>query len=316
MMIDTIGIRKAVQGTYLAPDGTIFLSGGRHEVFELFKGRQVPSERSLVTFSENISSRAEYCSSRNIGFENFVFPDKAYIQRDLLPFEVVSLFKSTYAERAAENTHYLEEELVSCGRPFPKTDTHYSVRANAACAVRMVKDIVPGAICHFNQHVKDRLAVNEKFSGDLGLKFNPRITERSEKLRRGPEVSVESNGVTSGNDGLLMIASNPGAFSKKKLLLFGDSYFRALLPYLSFFFGTIVFCRTRFFHYEIVRSVAPDVIFTGMAERYLSRCFPDMARPHFLSYPYLKGKAVEPTAGFAAAFLEAFNPKVLARIRQ
>ncbi|QDH71032.1 hypothetical protein [Marilutibacter alkalisoli] len=299
-------VRGVAHGTQddvlMASDGTLFLAGGRHEVIKLFSGEKQPSEASRCNLAENIEHRQTYCERHGIHFEAFVFPDKMPALGNLLPFSPVSLFENGYALAPNLKCHYLGSELASCEAPFPKTDTHYSVEGNHACARRIASPLFGERLDQFDAIVSRNTVRKNNFCGDLGRKFDPPIIESATALRRFPGFSMESNGMQSGNDGLMMIASNADAISDKRVLLFADSYFRALIPYLAFFFSHVVFCRTRFFHYELVQAIAPDAIFTGMAERYLSSCESDDRRPHFLSYPLSKGRVLQPSDGFGAAF--------------
>lgn len=49
-----------------------------------------------------------------------------------------------------------------------------------------------------------------------------------------------------------------------------------------------------------------------MAERYLSRVFPDADRPHFLSYPLIKGRGVEADPAFAELWQRHVDSRRLA----
>lgn len=303
MVTNEGGALSGVQDKILiADDGTLFLAGGRHQVVRLFTGEIVPSDASKRAFVENIKQRQDYCERRGIHYEAFVFPDKMPLLGHMLPFETESLFESSYKLPPGLKCHYLKQELAACVQPFPKTDTHYSVEGNHACARRIAAPLFSDRLNDFDAFIASNQKLKKEFCGDLGSKQDPPPTEVTAVLRRPSTLSVETNGVRDGNDGLMMIATNPEAVSDKQLLLFADSYFRALIPYMAYFFSSVVFCRTRFFHYELVDAIAPDVIFSGMAERYLSNCLSDEKRPHYLAYPLLKGKASSPSEGFGQLF--------------
>ena len=80
---------------------------------------------------------------------------------------------------------------------------------------------------------------------------------------------------------------------------------------MSFFYAEIVFCRTRFFHYEILKGFSPDIVFSGIAERYFSKCDMDEDRPNFFTYPLIKQKMLKPNEGFSDLFSEFFDMKKL-----
>lgn len=85
-----------------------------------------------------------------------------------------------------------------------------------------------------------------------------------------------------------------------------------LLPELSRDWRQIVFCRTQFFHAEMVAAVAPDDILTGLAERYFASTRPDAERPHFLAYPLMLGRAMAPDPDFPALWDQLIDRRRLA----
>ncbi|ODT60532.1 MULTISPECIES: hypothetical protein [Paracoccus] len=105
---------------------------------------------------------------------------------------------------------------------------------------------------------------------------------------------------------------SPNADNDRTLLIFGDSFFRMLLPDLSRYWRRIVFCRTQFFHAEMVAAVAPDDILVGLAERYFASTRPDAERPHFLAYPLMLGRAMAPDPDFPALWDQLIDRRRLA----
>ncbi|WP_386260645.1 methyltransferase domain-containing protein [Sulfitobacter aestuariivivens] len=159
--------------------------------------------------------------------------------------------------------------------------------------------------------------MQEDFSGDLGRKFTPPVTEPRERLRGAVmRKRIGSNGMKGGNNGILILLESPDALTDKTLLIFGDSFFRQLLHHLCFFYRRVIFCRTRFFHYEMVDAFQPDHIFCGVAERYLSDVLPDDERPHFLAYPLVLGRAIEPDPLFPALWQKFVAPGSLTHAPQ
>ena len=100
----------------------------------------------------------------------------------------------------------------------------------------------------------------------------------------------------------MFLVDSPQSTTDQTLLIFGDSFFRLLVPHLAVHYRRVVLCRSPFFHAELVDAVAPSAILCGMAERYLSECLPDGQRPHFLAIGLLRGKRAAPDAVFAELF--------------
>ncbi len=286
-------------------DGYLFLSGGQHSVFSYFTGNRAPQADSPKVFWANFVSRAAWCADAGIGWRHVIFPEKCVVLRDLLApaMDISSLFLRYYAPLAPELApvlyplQVLTQDDGSCAR----TDTHYSARGNILVTSAIVQDLFPEAQAEFLSYSLALLQPREIDSSDLGRKLVPPRSEVVDCLtKRIVPFKMGSNGISDGNDGMIVLIESRAARSDKTLLIFGDSFFRAILPMLAVFYRRIVFCRSRFFHSEIIRAIRPDQIFTGQAERYLTRIVADSDRPHFLSYPYIKGHAMTPDETFCA----------------
>lgn len=284
-------------------DGYLFLSGGQHSVFSYFTGARAPQADSPAVFWANLAGRAAWCAEAGIVWRHVIFPEKCVVLRDLLApgMEISSLFLRHYAPLAPEGPpvlyplQALTQDAGSCSR----TDTHYSTRGNILITAAILQDLFPEAQAGFLPRSLALLKPREIDGGDLGRKLTPPRREVVDCLpKQIVPFKMGSNGISGGNDGIMVLIESRSALSDKTLLIFGDSFFRAILPMLAVFYRRIVFCRSRFFHSEIVRAIRPDHIFTGQAERYLTRCAADSDRPHFLSYPYIKGHTMTPDETF------------------
>lgn len=132
-----------------------------------------------------------------------------------------------------------------------------------------------------------RIVKAQRWAGDLGAKFTPRLFQDGVVL--DPDWPVTAFRNSSGfNDGLVDILISPEAAHDRTVLLFGDSFFRMMLQHLSMVFTRVVCLRTRFLHPEMVTLIRPDVIYTGNAERYLSNVTADSEAQAFALYPHLR----------------------------
>jgi hypothetical protein len=285
-------------------EGHLFLAGGHHHVRDYFTGAKKPTDRSVEAFFANAEARRLFCAARGLEYEAVVFPEKLYALAELVDFPVISLLHEFYMS-SSRNSGLTDpiypKSVVGNSDSYAKTDTHLSHQGSMelleSILVPDFSDYWPG----FLKHTDESLNFRQKFCGDLGRKFEPKIQERVTLYSAPSSYSVEHNGVSGMNDGLLCISVNEKSVTERRLLIFGDSFFRMLLPRLSYFYREIIFCRSRFFHYELIDLFGPDTVYTGTAERYLSGCVRDEERPHFLLIPLLKGKTSRPTPGFAQA---------------
>ncbi|WP_281824954.1 hypothetical protein [Jannaschia rubra] len=221
--------------------------------------------------------------------------------------EIESVFLRDYASGDGSDSRivYPIDLLDGEDRCFTKTDTHYSSAGFLAIARCLAETCHPEVADAVGARLEAGMGDARPYSGDLGRACVPPRSETVPRFHPDPDIVQETNGVESGNDGLLLIQKNAAALTEKTLLIFGDSFFRLMLPYLAPLYRRIIFCRTRFFHDEILAATSPDIVFSGMAERYLSDCRPDGQRDHFLNIPLVLGKRTAPTPGFAALWQEA-----------
>lgn len=308
-IVDTIAVptpdATAVANQILCGrDGHLFLIGGHHHVQDYFTGVSSPTDQSVQAFFANAESRRLYCATRGLRHEAVVFPEKLYALGNLVDFPVRSLLKDVYL-KSSRNSGLTDpiypSALIGNSDGYARSDTHLSHDGSMEVLKAL---LLPGLGAHWPQflkHIDDHTDLRQKFCGDLGRKVEPKVQERVTLYSPPLSYALEHNGVRGMNDGSMCIVNNDESATDQRLLIFGDSFFRMLLPQLSFFYRTVIFCRTRFFHYEMIDLLHPDVIYTGTAERYLSGCVQDEERPHFLLMPSLKGKVSRPTDGFPKA---------------
>lgn len=298
-------------GITIGKDGYLFLTGGNHDVIKLFTGESPPDERSPNIYANNIINRQRFCSARDITYKSVVFPEKLQALREYHDIEVESVYEKHYIpalERNSISNQSYPLEPIKNVLGFFKTDTHLNLAGMVAATKSILKDTLIS-----NNDIESYIrAINQcaqrgAFCGDLGRKFEPKIEETAERGRPCGKQTILNNGMQSGNDGLMILAENPEALHDVKLLIFGDSFFRQLIPHLGYFFKNIIFLRTRYFHSDIVKSVSPSIVFSGLAERYLSRCYSDEYANNFFAYPYLKARSIDPSEQFSKMFTALFS---------
>lgn len=306
-------------GIHVGRDGYLFLSGGAHGVFSLFTGRIDPPSTAARILVENLEARKAWCDATARLFRMVIFPEKCVALRDMItedgPFS--SLYQRCYASAvegspAAGFVRYPIGPLDGQPRAFHRTDTHYGVHGELAVIREITQDIFPDLQDQFAGLTYPQIVQRDGFIGDLGRKL-PTPASETQELMQAPATTrmFASNGMKAGNDGMMDLLESPDALTDKTLLIFGDSFFRQLLKHLCVFYRRVIFCRSRFFHYEMVDAFRPDHVYCGVAERYLSDVAPDAQRPHFLSYPLALGRPIEPDEGFAALWRRFVDPAAL-----
>ncbi|MDO6485525.1 hypothetical protein [Shimia thalassica] len=306
----------AVDVVYKGDEGFLFLAGGAHGVFDLVDGKRAPTSTSLNSFWSNYKARSAFTNSKGYRFRTVIFPEKSVALKHLIPtgenFESIyqRFYKRDLKPRGRREIIY-PLSAVQREEAFSKTDSHNSAKGYTSIFKEITSGLFPKKTAKAVELIEATYEVCN-VSGDLGGKFSPAISESLPIFIRPPlPIELASNGIVHGNSGVLVLVNSKNSLSNKTLLIFGDSFFRAMLPLLATCYRKIVFCRTPFFHYELVNAVAPDDIFCGIAERYLSRCQLDSSRPHFLSFPYLSGRATKPDPKFGELWSKTIDMEKL-----
>lgn len=89
--------------------------------------------------------------------------------------------------------------------------------------------------------------------------------------------SLKNNSITYekiGSEGFLkrsIVTYNKLCSNQKTALIFRDSYFTALIPYLSLHFEKVIYIWDHKINMDIVDREKPDVVMSLCVERYLNR---------------------------------------------
>jgi hypothetical protein len=304
----------------IGTNGELYLAAGAHSVLKFATGELTVKEEATKNFWNNLRERTAFCERNKKRFLQIVAPEKYKVHPEGFPIEnPKSLWDAHLAggDVSQFNVWYGAEELRlnPFGRSYYKTDTHWTAAGMMLCALKIAE------AANFSETEKTQLIeamkaqsapLNKTFFGDLGRKLDPRQGEEVIWPRRAPWVTMVENGIghidgNPFNDGRMVVSENPESVTDKTLLIFGDSYLFSALPYIELSFRKLVFCRTRFFHREMVAMVQPDIIVCQAAERYTREVSPDSKAPPFLLLPFVLGRSPEMTPKQAAFLSRALS---------
>ncbi|MCB1686976.1 MAG: hypothetical protein KDI33_00740 [Halioglobus sp.] len=277
--------------------GELFLVGGQHPVFVKDSSQELKIEDSSKNnLVRNISNRKAIFQKKDILYKHVVFPDKHNVYSKQFPIDVESLMSKYIGHPGypSDDVIYPIDRLQELGKPsFIRTETHMTEYACHELAHYFLSEID-------SQFCTPKLSLtykNATIEGDLGTKLQPKRYSIIEIASRPKGIKRWTNGI-SGNDGLMDIYQNINTDYRKRILIFGDSFFRTIAEFMAMYSPQVTFCRSRYVHYELVTSIKPDIVFSGNVERYLSFVNSDAVRPNFLLYPQLNNQQVNPSEGF------------------
>lgn len=125
--------------------------------------------------------------------------------------------------------------------------------------------------------------------GDLINKLSTKVKVKEESLEsingRFPcEPVFDLRKYLKSNSGQIKYYYNKDAYFNKRLLTFGDSFIGGGLDIWSIFFDEIIHFRSPYVIEDIVKSLNPDYVITGNAERYLVNVPDYYSKPWFMNY--------------------------------
>ncbi|MEV7529355.1 hypothetical protein [Agrococcus sediminis] len=278
-----------------------------HRIDDHLSGRVDIAAESIHAFEENLERRTRFCADRGITYRHIIFPDKGSALRGAYPGNVEVSYTDAY--RPFFNDRVLDlEPILSDETSFLFSDTHLSVQGMVRSTLAIATSIYDFDVDRARRDLNDLIGNEYEAAGDLGRKLDPPVTEtRRQVLGRYLKRFDNRNGA---NDGHCIVGFNlrrAEGVPSERLLIFGDSFLELGLPMLSYFFSDVVFCRSRFFHQEMVDMVRPDVVITESAERYFSRVRSDLEAPRFLLYYGVRGRRYPEDSAFYTALNAALN---------
>lgn len=238
--------------------------------FDLFTGKVNIKESCISNFIDNYNYSNDI-SSNEFGakYVHVVFPAKIPVFRDLFSkfgVEVRSIFPMF--SKYCPDVLYHEELNYS---DFYIQDTHNSDHGKIK--------IIDQCLNHFNIEIicANKLWGELSLIGDLGKKLGEKPIVESKLLGiEGEDFELRSfsnrKGL-SGNSGELSLTLNRFENMNRgvrKLALFGDSFAKSCIKYLSYYFDQILYVRSPFVIRTLAKNFQPTHIITSNAERYLS----------------------------------------------
>ncbi len=223
----------------------------------------------------NISSRVDFFKKLNIQYKHVVFPSKPLLKQNYIADEysnITSLFLHFYKKKLgtySRDVIYPLEELKALEKKhstFHKYNTHNSDLGYLEIANNLLNffglEAIPERFLNYTKNY---------VGGDLGVMLNSNDTNEEEFIAVSPmsSYSVGNRQFLPGNTNDVYIIHNKDALSSKRIIIFGDSFFKGLLKFLKIYFTDILYIRSDFVHKDIVNNFQPDIVISGNAERYL-----------------------------------------------
>ena len=273
------------------PDDTLFLAGGGHEPFLYKTGLKAIEPSSYTHFDANLQARRAYSQAAGARYLHAVVPDKEGVPTSSLP---ATLGLISLIDRYKDKTRQPFIDLRP-DRPTPdyfkRVDTHWAVRGEIDAAEKIVREFGLPEPEIMAGIAKLRAAISPETypaKGDLGRALLPQMMEQQPRFNSHWMTNFNSadTGWNVGKTDIFLAPESPD----RRLLIFGDSCMHIAARMLTPFFRTILFCRSEFYHREMVDQMRPTHIMSEQVERFLRKIEPDETAPRFLLYPHMFGR--------------------------
>lgn len=292
-------------------DHELFLSSVPHETMRYVRGEIAADVHSISILKENISRRFALCRELGVMYRHAVAPDKHSVYQYFFPYENFTPLGNQFIQGGADFIYPILDLDPVVGRTYRQTDSHWSWLGRLIFAKNIARNlgIADAHIDKVFDILKSRLKLSpQKYSGDLGSKLTPVQYEFPDSLVLPWDVTKHSNNIASGNNGRWELLQSSAPNVQGKIVVFGDSFLLQSLPVFTGFFKEILFCRTQYFHDEIIRFAKPDYVVTQNAERYFSSVKSDREAAPFLLLPALLGRPVDISVEAANALWSFLKP--------
>lgn len=282
-----VGFESYCKNVIVGKGGFLFLTNGSNDLQKYYQ--QPPNENVVNSWKDLVSKRAEKCRELNSRMLQIIFPEKQSILCDKYPTKIESetanlkkindeLNDCEYYINLTEifRDAYIKNNLV----PFRKLDSHLTYQGAKLSVIEILE-----AMGLNSRELKydNPILHNEVLVGDLGNRFgfgnfreNHLIPDPSiwEFGLRSPKILKAFN-PESGHINSYYHWVNESASIKKKILIFGNSFFergsspKGLSFWFSRLFSEVIFIWSPSMLVGEIEKHMPDYVICQTVERFI-----------------------------------------------
>lgn len=280
------GIVSSDCAAMLGQDGHLFLIEGTNNVREIFKKEygQEDAERMAAAWAELILRRQKFVTGQGRAFIQIAIPEKISVMRELMdgqmssPSATLSALEQKLAA-AMDSKHFVSGiavlNQIPFGMAFRKADSHL----NPAAAFALFRQIC----AHLNINIVDNIPfdIPVTVNGDLARRFfghemyDVCMTAREPKFKSGMQLVSSHIPSYGGHVGKRYIFRNPLAPIRKKVVLFGNSFFDnhvwqgSVSYWMAIWFQEYHFIFKPEMEEDYITAENPDIVICQTIERFL-----------------------------------------------
>lgn len=285
------------EGFDIYKDGWMFLTGGSNDVYQYFVEGQAISDDITSGWNDLLEERVDLSEEYGFNYLHIVAPEKISVYPDKMPFEIADhRLPSSQIEavlsKKAKNVWVNPISFLRSQREnfevYAKTDTHWNFVGAYSAYQLLQSRIGRPTVTHMLQsHYESKWAVM-----DLGGKLDPPLKEEvffyalSDRVTRthaNDMVKFKERNNRTNDAGLhvgsYVVYENSKPLIDETVLIFGDSFseYRGhlLTGIIAETYREVHFLWSSSFDINLIKDVKPDVVFSELAERFMSRLLPN-----------------------------------------
>jgi hypothetical protein len=262
-----------------------WLYWNKNRLSDDFRGANPMTSLELEQWKNSFEDKQEWMASKGIAYIAGIAPEKQTIYPEFLPDH---LQKHRGITRLMQLETYLLKNstfrLIDWKTPFLserenhqiyyKTDTHWNFRGGLAAYQAMMTDIsalFPGMVARSRSFFHERIIADHE-GGDLAVIMGLQTIFREDQPIFQPRFLCGRRWKYD----LPLAARGSYAMGckteKLKAVVFRDSYFNFILPFLSEHFGEIIYIWEQYNHEiasQLIQAIGPDIVIEEILERFL-----------------------------------------------
>ena len=272
-----------VPSILIGKEGWLFWN--RNRLNEDFRGVNPMTSWELEQWKNVLEDRAEWLAREGIPYLFFISPEKQTIYPEFLPDHLQQRKGMT---RLTQLEDYLKQNstirLPDLKTPlrlekekhvvYYKTDTHWNFRGGLTAYQTLMEPIsvwFPDITARPKSFFTERMSADH-IGGDLALSMELQGVLREDRPVFQPEYLCAKRWAYETPLAPRGIYAMGCKTETRKAVVFRDSYFNFILPFLSEHFREVIYVWDQYNHElckQLIRDVQPDVVIEEMLERFL-----------------------------------------------
>lgn len=235
------------------------------------------NDQELTSLVENVRNLRSYYESQGILFLLIIAPNKESIYPEFLPDNIRRIGEHCRMDQAIDSLSSSGEDVLdlrdilfskkASTQLYYKTDTHWNDKGAFLAYQAIIAKMQSKFPDMKSWSISDFEPVTKTFKGDLSNLIPMHRPFEENSIFLTPILQREAV-LSEGEDWRYAISTMPNT-DLPRAVVFRDSFFMGLLPYMAEHFSKAVYFWSFDVNDEIIKNEKPDIVIYEIAQRYL-----------------------------------------------